>query len=126
MKHKDVINATFTHQLSTLPESHVFATIMLVLILLNIFFHSIGCCLLIALYKNGRESVQQIYLINLSVTHTLGNVFQLISRILLMIHSIQMCNFMIAILLTMFSFSYYMNMNYIVVDKALDIPCLLE
>ena len=100
----------------------IFAVTMLSLIMLNIIFHSIGCYLLLKLYKNGKENVQQIYLINLSITHTLGNMFQLISRVLLMVKNGDTAYFcIIVILLTLFTFSYYMSMVYITVDKALDI-----
>lgn len=116
------------------PSSHTeglnaFAIVMLVFILLNIIFHSIGCFLLVRLYKNGRQNVQQIYLINLSITHALGNVFQLVSRVLLIvsfpvISEKPVCDFqyfLINAMFTLFTFSYYMSMIYLTIDKALDI-----
>ena len=43
--------------------------------LVNIALHSIGCYLLITLYKRGQDTTQRILLINLSATELLLNVF---------------------------------------------------
>ena len=104
-----------------------FTITMTVLILLNVTFHSSGCYLLLRLFKNGQDNVQQIYLINLSVTHTLGNILQLLSRVLQLVDHggsstlKQLDTCIMVILLTVLTFSYYMSMAYITLDKALEI-----
>ena len=49
---------------------------------INICLHLLGCYLLQVAYNNGRKTVQQLYLINLSVNETSKNILYLLLNIL--------------------------------------------
>ena len=106
--------------------------LLVVLLLLNtanVIFHSIGAYLLLCIYKNSRQSAEQVYLIHLSICELLMNLLEVFRRIpdLIshsaevneIIHSMQ-CYLMIA-MFTGISVVYYLDMVYFTLDRLLDV-----
>ena len=59
---------------------------IIVLSMLNTFLHGLGCWLLFGLYKNGRKTVQQMYLINLGLCECLMNIIRSLQNILIIVY----------------------------------------
>ena len=54
---------------------------LLTLVTVNTIMHTIGCGLLIYLYRRGRRNTQQIYFISLSTAELLLNLMEALQRI---------------------------------------------
>lgn len=95
----------------------------IVFLFLALLFHVLGFYLLRCLHHEGRDDVQQIYIMNLCLVEILSilcflviSLGDLIDNTLTIIHE-----FASIILLTVCSFVIYMNMMYIVLDKAVEV-----
>ena len=62
---------------------HLVLVITLLLIsILNILLHSVGCALLLSVSRTVRQKVQRIYLINLSISIILTNLAEVMKIVL--------------------------------------------
>ena len=93
---------------------------------MNIVFHSVGCYLLIHLRKNGRETVEGIYLISLSTVDIYFNSMDLIIELAMLsgndsptLRAI-LCYILIMTVSGM-NVIYYLILIVITIDKLLDV-----
>ena len=111
----------------------VIAAIILSLIrLVNIVLHSGGCFLLITQYRNGVDTPQQLFLINLSFTELLQNIttffmtpiHKMVDVSDISFHDIDVFQeYLVIVIETTIWFMYYVSMTLITVDRLLAI-CL--
>ena len=108
----------------------VIEVFLLVFNILNVIIHSLASYLLICLYQNGDQNVQQLYLINLSVSEALANFLGIFTSSLTesiafsestasIVEEVQ--SYIWIIVYTMIYLLYYMSMIYITTDRLLDI-----
>lgn len=99
----------------------------LILKLLNILIHSIGLHLLRCLHNRGRENVQIIYIINLSVTELVVNIFSFLRNFMRIFSSTAFrsrSGFRHFVMYTylldyaVFKFCLYAGMIYITIDRV--------
>ena len=100
---------------------------ILVISVLNFTLHLVGCFLLICLYKDGRRTIQQLLLINLSCVQCLTTCSSLIFSIANMldyiysdIHYDHLSNFFQLVNTTGLSYLFYFSMAYVTVDRLIN------
>ena len=105
-----------------------FQIIILCLNILNVIFHSVGIYILLSVYEDSRQKVQQIFLLNLSVCECIINLFQACSILPEIISIPSRYNILndinehiLIISFTGISVVYYLDMIYITVDRMMDI-----
>ena len=107
----------------------LYVTFLLFLNLLNVFFHSIGVYLLTSMYPTCKRRIQQIYLINLSLTECLINLLEIcriISGIIPCKHSHvnivdESRHYTLIVSFTGVSIVYYFDMVYLTFDRLMDV-----
>ena len=70
-------NANINYYRSISNMTLVFDIILSVLSTINVAIHGVGFYLFISLYRNGQQSVQQLFLINLSLIECMFNLIDL-------------------------------------------------
>lgn len=115
-----------------MDSQDLFLEVIVVLLgLVIIILHSFGCYCLLCNYKQGKDDVNQIYLINLSINEALGEFIAVsvlhIPKLTKLFGIHLSCTFemlqiyCVILLYAVFSFVYYTNMVYICLDKLMDI-----
>lgn len=107
---------------------------LLLLNLTNILLHSLGCCLLISLYRTGLRNSQQIYLINLSFCELLMNALEFSMRVTKvttlpsnlrgLIVSIQ--DYVLIVMFSGIAIVFYMDLVYITLDRLMTVSYSLK
>lgn len=94
--------------------------------LINIFIHSVGCYLLYSLFRNGKENLQQFYLLHFSSCQVVINSLELFCCLLEMIptstvdfHGLR--EYMDIINIAGNGTVYYLFTSYITIDRLCDI-----
>ena len=99
---------------------------------INIILHLTGCYLLNNIYHNGNRTVQQLYLINLSIIEATKNVGYLIWNVSVIIYlskysisSMRIASdvkyYLIPVIITGVYLSYFLAMTYLTVDRLLHV-----
>ena len=107
-------------------------SIQITLYAINICLHLLGCCLLQGVYNNGRQTVQQLYLINLSLNEAIKNIIFILLPILNIVsysnisektaYNVRVSRTYIYIIgLTGFYWSYVLAMFYVTCDRLLHV-----
>ena len=107
---------------------------LLSLNVVNVFLHTLGCYLIVFLYKNGLKGAQQWYLINLTVCELIMNLLELLRRLCHLIHFsshvhtyIQRVEYyLMVILFTGVTPIFYFIMTYLTVDRLLTVAFSLK
>lgn len=103
----------------------IIVIVLLVLNILNAVLHSVGTYLLVCLYRNGNDSTQMIYLINLGLCEALMNfleAFRSISALISQEYTMERIReYILIVMFTGISFVFYLNMSYITLDKLFDL-----
>ena len=100
--------------------------VVIVLNVINILFHSTGCCLLVTIYKRDRKSNQQLLLINISATKVLFSVNGLIICISKMFtkeidHLEYVYLYALLVTSSFIIYVYYISMGLITIDRLLSV-----
>ena len=87
--------------------------------------HSLGSYILLSIYKNGTQSVNQLYIISLSISELLISILHFLNRLIAChaekgTHNVDV-NFYILSCETGICIIYYLNMFYITIDKLMEI-----
>ena len=100
----------------------ILGLISVILLIVALFLHSVGLHLLRCLHMKGRIEVQHIYIMNLSAVEVFTTILFLIQTLIDLIDSIDVVvEYTNILLLTICSLVMYLNMMYIVLDKALEV-----
>ena len=107
-----------------------FVITLVALSVLNLILHSIGTFLLIKIYRNYKETIEMLHLINLSVTELLGSIIILLDEGAELIYSTidippnviillkEVDSYLYIVIYVIFCV-YYMGMIYIIFDKLM-------
>ena len=109
--------------------SIVLVVVLLILNILNTLLHILGIYLLICVIRNGTETAEKLYLINLSTCEALMNFLEASRRITSLIPLSPGANkiideinqYVLIVMFTGISFVFYLDMIYLTFDKLLDI-----
>ena len=105
--------------------NNILDVILVFLAIVNLCLHSTGCYLLICLYQNGNQKLQQIYLINFSCCEIVMNCVQLVCCTLEMISTSPNTNelrkYLDIVNLAGNGTVYYLSISYINLDRFFDI-----
>lgn len=108
----------------------VLDVILFLFYLTNLFLHSLGSYLLIRLYRRGKDDVEQIYLIQLSITDAMINLLSIVQTPLVeqlpvsekVQSALEDLQYHVAVVLgTGLTLINYVTVMYITVDKLLEI-----
>ena len=110
----------------------IFSYIYTILFVINVCLHLLGCYLLQVVYNNGRKTVQQLYLINLSVNEAINNIIFLLLNILDIVSNSNISEktssnigvsmtYIYIIGMTGFYWSYILAMFYLTCDRLLHV-----
>lgn len=103
--------------------------ILVTLNITNVILHSLGCYLLTEINKNGAQSVEIMYIINLSACEAIMNCLELIRRVALLTHlhpdvesTVATVNqYILIVMFTGVSFVFYCDMIYLTLDRLMNI-----
>ena len=101
---------------------------LITLTVLNLLFHSIGSFLLVTQYRNGKKTVQQMFIINLSLTELSASIVMLLEEVPELIpldvsvsRVIETISEYIYVIIYVIFCLYYISMVYITMDRFLGI-----
>lgn len=108
--------------------------LLILLNVANVFLHTIGTCLLLSIYRNGVDTPQQVYLINLSTCEAIMNLLEFIRRVPNLFSIPEHIDdtvkvvqeYILIIMFTGISLVYYLDMIYVTTDRLLDILLSLK
>jgi hypothetical protein len=94
---------------------------LLLLLLLNSIIQSFGCYILLSIYKNGSQSVNQLYIISLSLSEILMSLLIFLAMLIEYYIDEHISHYILTISETGLVLIYYLNMFYITIDKLMEI-----